>query len=381
MSKVLERLRAATAARLRSLAPSPPPDAAPGTSSQARAEAEGVGPGLLPIASGKGGVGKTNLAVNLAVSAALAFDKSPRRAILVEGDLGLPNADLVLGVRPPASIGDFARRDVELLSALLSPTRLPNLYFLAGEEEASLLLGNLYYQMRKRLERAVGTLKADLVVFDLGASASKEVLDFFSLSDTGLVVTTPEPTALRDAYVFLKNALLRRLEAAARARPDLRGRVEALARGERRLSDILREIEAEDPEAHATLFREVARFKPRLVVNLARDEEDARLAALRFSSTAAKHLGIVVEMIGWLPDDPAVGRAVRKGEPFRLSEPNAPASKAVDRLRDRILRSERRLGANLLSLGRAIADRVLGRTGAEPVRLAPGSAACEDSAS
>ncbi|RMH58936.1 MAG: MinD/ParA family protein [Candidatus Hydrogenedentota bacterium] len=324
---------------------------------------------LIPIASGKGGVGKTNIAVGLAIAAGLILHRNNKRVLLIDGDVGLPNTDLVLGVRPDRSLSDLIENGTfERIEDLIVPTRYPGLDFIAGSEEASLVLGNLYYQQRRKLMGQVARLTSSVVFFDLGAGGSKEVLDFFALSDSGILVVNPEPASIRDAYVFLKNAFLRRirhtLETRRIARTFFDDILKDNSRDWKRLLDHLREAaEGGREDAKATLetwYDTRSSFRPLLIVNKAESFREARNTARSFEETARKHLDLHCRFLGPVLKDAAVERAVKRSRPFRIVEPQSPASKCVDEISRKLLGKETRpLESNIFRFGRFITDRIL----------------------
>jgi flagellar biosynthesis protein FlhG len=319
---------------------------------------------MLPIASGKGGVGKTNLAVNLAIAAGLRLARNNRRVLLIDGDIGMPNTDLVLGVRPGTSLADVIEKSTDDLASIVTATRYPGLDFIAGAEEASLLLGNLYYQQRRSLMNQVSRLHSSLIIFDLGASGSKEILDFFAMSASGLLVLNPEPTSLRDAYVFLKNAIIRRarleLEFDQDHKKEFDDVVTTAGADFKALGASLRRNSS--PAVALAWEKTIETFRPMIVVNRAESFAEGLEASRRFTSSARDHLGIPVHYLGTVVRDETVPRAVKAQRPFRILDPNCPASKCVDAIAAHIVgREQAGLGRNFASFGRLVTARLVGR--------------------
>jgi flagellar biosynthesis protein FlhG len=170
-----------------------------------------AGPSIIAVASGKGGVGKTWLAITLAQS----FAEAGERTLLFDGDLGLANVDIQLGLMPSRDLGHF-NNDTALKDLV---TRFPTGGFdvLAGRSGS----GSLAAMDAPRLGRLVGALaelagQYDRVILDLGAGVDPQVRTLAQLAQTGLVVITDEPTALTDAYAFIKLSLVNG------RKPDLR---------------------------------------------------------------------------------------------------------------------------------------------------------------
>ncbi|HWB77719.1 MAG TPA: P-loop NTPase [Nannocystaceae bacterium] len=237
-------------------------------------------PRLWAIGGGKGGVGKSVVATNLAVKMAL----QGQRVVIVDGDLGGANLDTLLGCdRPTKTLSQFFDRSVERLADVASPTELPNLSLVAGDGEA---LGgaNPAHAQKLKLIRHLRSLPCDLVIVDLGAGTSFNTLDLYLAADLGIVVTTGEPTALQNCFAFIKTATLRDQE-----------------RGQQ------------------------ARRTTSLVVNRAAPAEARRVGNL-LHDLAGRFFRGQVCLRGTVHDDPAVGRSIRARRPVTLLDPNAEAT-------------------------------------------------------
>ena len=162
---------------------------------------------IIPIASGKGGVGKTIFTANLGITLA----KMGKTVIAIDLDLGSSNLHTCLGIknRHPG-IGNFIYNKGVTLESLIVKTDFDRLYFIPGD---SLIPGtaNLQYFIKKKLLKAIQNLVADYVLIDLGAGSSYNIIDFFLISKTGLLITTPETTSILSAYAFLKSTVFRML--------------------------------------------------------------------------------------------------------------------------------------------------------------------------
>ena len=246
-------------------------------------------PAIVAIASGKGGVGKTSLCVNLAAAMALRG----RRVTLLDGDLGLANADVLCGVKVANHLGHLlaGRRTLQeiLVPAPGGFRLLPGASGLAAiaqaaEERPASLLKRL-----APLER-----DTDVLVIDCGAGISKAVRSFLYAADAPIVVTTPEPTSITDAYAMLKLTLAdrRRQGAAARA--------------------------------------------PWLIVNNAKNEREALGVHRRIATVCERFVGEAPALAGWAPTDSAVRAAVYARTPFVVGEPTSRVSRAVREIADHL---------------------------------------------
>ena len=164
-------------------------------------------PRVIPVGGGKGGVGKSFVTANLA--AVLA--RSGQRVIAVDGDLDGANLHTCLGVpQPRCSLADFVAHREEDLEKLVIDTPYSNLKLIAATH------GNLGtpqpgHARRVHLARALRQLSADVVLLDLGAGTHAAVMDYFMVGEDGLIVISPEPTSVENAYSFHRAAFYRRL--------------------------------------------------------------------------------------------------------------------------------------------------------------------------
>lgn len=231
---------------------------------------------VISITSGKGGVGKTNLAVNLA----LAAQELGQRTIVFDADLGLANIDIVLGVLPPYNLTHVLRGDKTIREVICrGPKDLP---IIAGGSGVAELVNLAEWQLTKFINGLVELEDlADLILIDTGAGLSHTVMSFLYAANEVIVVTTPEPTSITDAYAIVK--LLSR-------RKDCQVRV---------------------------------------LVNRAQSQWEAEATYEKLSKAAGRFLGFSISFVGWLPEDPAVAQAVKRQKAFFLEYADGPAAMAV----------------------------------------------------
>lgn len=288
-------------------------------------------PRTLAVGGGKGGVGKTFLVANL--SAALAGEGF--RVVAVDTDLEGANLHTWLGVvRPRVSLADYVAQRERDLGKLLLDTPVPNLRLIAASG-AHLGLPQPRHFRRIKLLRALRQLPADFVLVDLGAGVHPPVMDYFLVSDEGMLVLTPEPTAVENAYAFLRAAFYRRLRLAMSS-PAVRELVRQAMdqrneRGIRTPLDLMREVRAIDPAEGARFAAVMHAFRPGLVVNGVRSAADIRLGfAVR--SACRKVFGLEAEYLGYVNDDEAVRAAVLARRPVVLHAPRSDAAIYVRRI-------------------------------------------------
>lgn len=232
---------------------------------------------VIAVSSGKGGVGKTNMAVNLA----LALCKLGRQVILFDADLGLANADLLLGLQPRYNLTHFFQGGRSLAEIMCEgPLGLRVIPTGSGISQ----LADLGPQERERVLSHFALIEedADYLIVDTGAGISRNVISFAQAAEEILVVTTPEPTARLDAYGLIK-----------------------------------------------VLAQDAYSGRLRVIVNMAENAAEGDEVGRLMESLASRFLNIHVELLGVVPRDKAVTSAVRAQKPFMLAQPNSSASQAV----------------------------------------------------
>jgi flagellar biosynthesis protein FlhG len=293
---------------------------------------------IIPVASGKGGVGKSLLAVNLSI----ALAEAGRKVVLVDLDLGASNAHTMLGVRGVSrGIGTFLSAPRASFQDIVQPTEYEGLSFVPGDAEMPGTAALLPAQ-KKRLVRCLEGLAFDLMVLDLGPGAGPNPLDFFLMGTGGIVVTTPSLTSLLNAYLFLKNVVFRALYATfpprSRALAVLEGmrrdREAGLARAP--VPRILSEIAREDPESHALAAQSLGRLHPRLVLNMVEDPAEAEKAE-KLRASVREYLGIECSHLGVMFRDELQAVALGSRMPILRYKPGCVLSRELYRISQKLL--------------------------------------------
>jgi flagellar biosynthesis protein FlhG len=294
---------------------------------------------IWSVGGGKGGIGKSLIAASLAWQLA----RMGRRVVLVDADLGGANLHTCLGLpAPERTLADFIQRRVESIEEALAETGAPGLRLLSGAADL-LSAANIKHVQKMRVLNRVRTLDVDVVLIDIGAGTSYNILDFFLVSDVSILAVVPEPTSIENGYRFIKSALYRRLRAAA-PHGGIRQYVEAAldpknAMGLRTPVDLVQRVESEDPVAAAALRREMSAFQPRFVVNEIRDERDVAIGH-QLIAACTRHLGIHASYAGYVHFDDAVWRAVRRRRLFMADAPTSRAAEEIRQLARGLLKGE-----------------------------------------
>lgn len=316
---------------------------------------------LLAVGGGKGGVGKTFVTANLATSLA----RLGKRVVVVDVDLEGANLHTCLGIKTPQrSLADFVSEREEDLGKLMVDTPVPNLR-LIGATHGNLADAQPSHLRRVRLVRGLRQLDADIVLLDLGAGSHASVLDYFLVSDDGILVLQPEPTSVENAYTFLRAAFYRRMRLAMVGHGVRQLVTLAMdqrnERGIRTPLDLLREIEAADT-TEARRFVETMRvFRPRVIVNGVRTAEDVKLG-FAVTSVCRKYFGIEADYLGYVNYDEEARRSVSQRRPIVDLRADADVSIYLQRIARKLLGLPSSSAAATAASATAAAD---GSAGAE----------------
>jgi flagellar biosynthesis protein FlhG len=274
----------------------------------------GQGTRIISVGGGKGGVGKSLVSTNLAVT----FAAKGLRVVLADLDLGAANLHLMLGVKGPRpGVAALLHPQGEDLAAALTPTPIPNLRLLAGTG-AVLGAANINRSEKLRMLRKLRSIDADVVVVDVGAGVGYNALDFFELGGQRVVVATPQVTSIHDAYSFLKGAVLRILKrlAVRTGEAALLRPAESSAEGEK-VSELLARIRDQNPEFAAKIFGTLQRFGAYMIGNQVTDPAQANVFH-SVSKMMLEYLGISVPILGWIRANPRMHESVNQRSPFVL---------------------------------------------------------------
>ncbi|MFP4643939.1 MAG: P-loop NTPase [Spirochaetales bacterium] len=297
---------------------------------------------ILPVASGKGGVGKSLTAANLAI----ALAENGRNVVLADLDLGGSNLHLILGVtghNGSSGLGTFLSGSDPSFESVIHQTEYRGLRFIPGDGEIP-GLANVSAAQKKKLISRLKNIDCDYLILDLGAGTSYNTLDFFLMGSRGLVVTTPTPTATVSAYLFLKNVVFRLIRSSFPSKSPASSYIESLRKGEKGLQRtyipaMLKHLQELDPERHERCTRQLERFSPRLILNMLEDPKDSDRAQ-RLRNSCKQYLGLELEHLGVVYRDDLQDIALSSRLPIIRYKPQAILSQAMYRIADKLISFE-----------------------------------------
>lgn len=253
---------------------------------------------IITIASGKGGVGKTNISTNLAI----AYAQAGKRVILMDADLGLANVNVVLGVIPKYNLYHLIRKQKTMKDIIMDTNY--GIQIVAGASGFA-KIANLTDEERQNFIDEISELSmVDVIIIDTSAGVSNNVLSFVSAADEVLIVTTPEPTAITDAYGIIKI------------------------------------IATEIDNLNLGL---------KLVVNRVKSVVEGKKVAERVINIAGQFLNLKVDYLGYVYEDPLVQNAVLRQKPFMILDPKGKASICLKHIVSRLEKVEYREGGGITS--------------------------------
>lgn len=272
-------------------------------------------PHIWPIGGGKGGTGKSFLTGNIGI----LFARQGFKTLLIDADLGAPNLHTIIGLSNPAiSLSDFLNKRVTTLQETVLEMPIHNLFLISGARN-KLDIANLAHEQKMKMLRAILRLDYDYILLDLGTGTSFNTIDFFTISDSGIFVCTPEPTSIENTYRLIRSVYVRKIrqvlkidrfrnladEAEAR-NPD------AIIHNPEYLLDTLKDI---DPEEGRIIERILKAFQFKLVLNQIRRQDNPKIGVL-ICKIIEKHLGLKIQFIGNVSFDERVHEAVCRKESF-----------------------------------------------------------------
>jgi len=290
---------------------------------------------IWAIGGGKGGSGKSFITVNTGI----CLSRLGARVILIDADLGGANLHTFLGIsRPTLSLSDFIKKRVSHLHEVLIPTDIPNLQLLTGAQDLFNAV-DIKWVQRQKILRSIRGLDGDYLLIDLGAGSSMSVLDFFLMSDGGILIMTPEPTSIENVFRFLKSAFYRRLRQSIPSvavkelidkAMDFRNEV-----GIQNPYDLIDAVKVIDQEAARMLTKEIEAFQPNLILNQVWNQKDVEIG-FSIRSACKKYFGFHLHYLGYIVYDQDVSISIRRRKPLVLENSQSKASQCIKEIASKL---------------------------------------------
>lgn len=291
---------------------------------------------IIPVASGKGGVGKSLLSANLAI----ALGQQGKKVVLVDLDLGASNLHLVIGQHPgSASLGSWFTEKSDFKD-IIQPTDYQNVSFIAGDNQIPDLT-SLKHVQKVRLIRNLKNIDTDYVILDLGAGTHQFILDMFLLSPQGIIVSAPAVTATLNGYLFLKNAVFRLLYTTYKRGTPGRSYLDEIKKDSSTMQklyipQLIQGLARVDPQTTQMFINRMQQFRPRLVMNMIEDPKDADRAQ-RIKASCNQYLGLELEYLGLMYRDLFQDKALAAQLPVVVYKPQSVLGQAVYRIADKVI--------------------------------------------
>jgi flagellar biosynthesis protein FlhG len=242
---------------------------------------------IITVTSGKGGVGKSNFVVNLGI----ALQQMGKQVLIFDADVGMGNDDVLMGFLPKYNVFDVIFNGKEIDEVII--TGPSGVKLLPGGSGIT-KIDELTNKQREGFIKKLGSLSGlDYILMDTGAGINRSVLGFVACCEELVVLTTPEPTSLTDAYSLLKAINHFKIKDGAK-----------------------------------------------VVINRAMDEKEAVLTYNKFNNAVSSFLKMKLEYLGSIAEDKKLIQAVRSQQPFIISYPNCDAAQDVNKIARKLIGSE-----------------------------------------
>jgi len=283
-------------------------------------------PKILAIGGGKGGAGKSIFSTIMAFWLA----RTGHRTVLMDIDLGGANLHTLLGIKSPdRTLNDFITRKFSELEDICIDTSEKNLRLISGASDV-LTLANPHFSQKIKLITHLSRLDADYVVLDLGAGTSFNVLDFFLIAHKKIIVLTPEPTSIQNAYIFVRNTAYRKLSRLSNKNPSLQALIK-IAMDPKNVLKIrtIKELfmfieESDDKNIIEVLKKEIGNIHLGVVTNMVKNEKEENAGRI-VQIVAEKYLTIPSTNLGCVSYDKHIRTMVSDMIPLTNLDKSSPA--------------------------------------------------------
>ena len=284
-------------------------------------------PKIWAVGGGKGGVGKSIITTLLA----FWLTRMGKRTILVDMDLGGANLHTLLGIKsPPRTLNDFITRKYDSLEDICLSPEIENLRLISGAGEI-LSLANPKFAQKVKLIKNIFKLDADYILLDLEAGTSFNSLDFFLVAHKKIAVLTPQPTAIQNAYGFVRNSVYRRLSQLSSREPSVQALVqtamnpknELKVRTIKELFEILLDS-SDNNDMVKGLQQQIGKIQPAMITNMVRTSNDKNAGRI-VQLVSEKYLMIHAADVGSVTYDGLIDKMVSAMAPLTKIDQSSEA--------------------------------------------------------
>jgi len=287
-------------------------------------------PTIWAVGGGKGGVGKS------VISTLLGFwlSQKGKRTILIDVDFGGANLHTMLGIKsPPRTINDYITKKYDRLEDICIETDIENLRLLSGASEI-LSLANLQFAQKVKIMQSISQLDTDIAILDLGSGTSYNVLDFFLMAHKKIVVLTPQPISIQNAYAFVRNAVYRKLSRLSSQKPALLATIKTAMDPKnelnvRTIKDLLKAVQENNSEEDMNILsQEITEIRPALITNMTKSPKD-REAGRIIQLVSQKYLMIHPTILGSVMRDNQIDNMISGMAPLTAIDRSSEAIAGV----------------------------------------------------
>ncbi len=273
-------------------------------------------PKIISIAGGKGGVGKSFIAANLAI----ALSEIGQRVVVIDLDIGGANLHTFLGLsNNNPGIGEFVKTKGKKLNEFVIKTDIDNLSFIPGDGITP-FMANISFLQKHKLIKNIEKLDADIIILDLGAGSTYNIIDFFNIANRGILVVKPDFLSVISALAFLKNAILRKIGRQLKSNERIKKKIKEIFQrpmdeNSLTIDSIINEIQLIDEESVTKIRKICENYRPGIIFNMGTEISEMEIMK-QFNSGLENVMSIEADYLGFVMQNQNVLNSIRAKIPF-----------------------------------------------------------------
>ena len=298
---------------------------------------------VISIGGGKGGIGKSCFSGNLGV----ALSQAGKKVLLVDADLGAANLHTIIGVaHAEKTLSDFLNNKYPSLKDVIIESPYPNLKLLSSASDI-LSLSYPTYKEKKKIISEIQKLDVDVIIFDIAAGTHQRAIDFFTLAPLGIILIQPVPTSLENAFTFLKNLLVRHLVRIFYRDQETRSFI--LKTSDPRnsestieLSELIKMLESKAPEKIGVFRKQLIEAGNKFcIISNCLKTTGQSVVTEKFAKIVKRYLTLNVTVLGNLPFEIFMDKAISERTPFIVKYPNSEFVTEMNEIANRIFNNKK----------------------------------------